>query len=223
MYLILLGILLIYLLWKYPKIIFGLINIFLPRDDTVYYSDIPQIFPATKLIENLWEDISREALLEYSLKDSHDNYLRKYNIDLGNEDTSNWSTINLKVFDKTYDPPGFEISKLILKEHPEIKSWIFSYMEPHKIIEPHYGPYNGLIRYQMPLRIPDGECYLEVANQRHYWVEGQPLIFDETKLHRAVNNSQHLRVVLLIDIERPGYSPIQKIINKYFIKLMGII
>jgi beta-hydroxylase len=99
-------------------------------------------------------------------------------------------------------------------------------MDAGKEIMPHHGPYDGLLRYQLALDIPDqgnelGECYLHVGGERYYWTEGKGIMFDEANLHGAVNTTAKSRMVLLIDLERPyQWSPFRWL-NKGIIWSMG--
>jgi beta-hydroxylase len=218
--------LVIFIIWKNPKLILFPINYILKLSRTYrskYYGNISEIFPVSIELEDIWELIRDEGINSYNTKNKKTNYLDNYNIDLGEEDKTNWSTIPLRVFGHDKDTSDFYFLSTILRSHPEIKSCIYSIMEPGKVIKPHIGPYDGLIRYQLPLYIPDGECYLEVDGEKHYWKNGKSLMFDETLTHGAVNNSEDFRMVLLIDIERPGYNILQKIINKIVIRLIGYI
>ena len=59
-------------------------------------------------------------------------------------------------------------------------------------------------RIQIPLKIPKGrKCYIEWIdnNERTYWEEGKPEIFDVQKLHRGANNSDEKMIFLYLDID----------------------
>ena len=45
--------------------------------------------------------------------------------------------------------------------------------------------------------------FIEVDQQRHSWRDGEAVIFDETYVHWAENKSDHTRIILFCDIERP--------------------
>ena len=200
-----------------------------PSPRTNFYSDDERnnIFPAGKDLEATWKDIRLEGYTLYeSLPDKNINYLDSYNVDLGNETKRNWTTIPLRLFG--CDSPEYmakcPILSAMLLLHPEIKSCLFSIMDPGKIIQPHVGPYDGLIRYQLALDIPkDGECYLHVGEEKYYWVDGQGVLFDEANLHGAVNTTQNKRMVLLVDIERPYSLLSYRLLNTIIITCMGLL
>jgi beta-hydroxylase len=92
----------------------------------------------------------------------------------------------------------------LLDEVPGLYTAFFSIFEPHKRIPIHSGPLKGVIRCHLPLIVPSGgECWIEIGGEVHHWVEGELLIFDDTYLHRARNDTDDIRVVLFIDVERP--------------------
>jgi len=231
---IILFIVLLIIIWHNQNLIFLPLNILYhtdssPRTNFYSNSDKITIFPASIKLESLWKIIRSEGHNLYnSLPIKNINYLDNYNIDIGNETKEHWTTIPLRLFG--YDNIQY-ISQCpqlstILQSHPEIKSCIFSIMDPGKIIQPHYGPYDGLLRYQLALDIPpvtsDQECYLHVNNEKYYWKEGDGILFDESNLHGAVNTTPFSRMVLLIDLERPYNFPPFRFLNKLIITLMGV-
>ena len=149
--------------WYHPESFFIPINLLYnidPSSRTNFYSDADKynIFPVSRELESIWQDIKHECHELYeSLPDKDINYLDNYNINLGDETKRHWTTIPLRVFG--HDSHDYmdkcPITSKILYEHPEIKSCIFSIMEPGKIIKPHVGPYDGLLRYQLALDIPN--------------------------------------------------------------------
>jgi ornithine lipid ester-linked acyl 2-hydroxylase len=113
---------------------------------------------------------------------------------------------------------------------PGMQTAMFSILEPGKQLPLHRGPYKGLLRVHLALEVPshqamtpqhsvcaavsnrlqiepvehtDSPCWIEVDGIRLHWHEGRALIFDDTYLHRAANQSRSRRCVLFIDILRP--------------------
>jgi len=246
--------------WYHPEFFLTPLNLLYNLDSsyrTNFYTDIEQdrIFPAGVELESIWQDIRQEGdKLYQSLPDKNINYLDNYYINIGNESKKNWTTIPLRLFghDSPYYMEQCPILSNFLREHPEIKSCLFSIMDPGKIIEPHIGPYDGLLRYQLALDIPKhietsfntkpidefsdspdditfpikvgkNECYLYVGGEVHEWIEGKGVLFDEANLHGAVNTTSEKRMVLLIDIERPYSLFLYRWINKIIIWGMGLL
>lgn len=230
---ILTGLILIIWTWYHPEsllIPMNLIYLTDPSPRTNFYTDSERhtIFPAGIELETIWKDIRSEGYALYeSLPNKNINYLDSYNMNLGDETKLNWTTIPLRLFGCDSNQYLSRCPKLssVLLLHPEIKSCIFSIMDPGKIIQPHVGPYDGLLRYQLALDIPsmsvDTECYLHVGGKKYYWKEGQGVLFDDANLHGAINTTQNKRMVLLIDIERPYNLLPYRLLNNLIITCIG--
>ena len=68
----------------------------------------------------------------------------------------------------------------------------------------HRDPYAGSLRYHLGLITPnDDRCFIEVDGERYSWRDGEGVMFDETYLHYAENQSGQNRLILFCDIERP--------------------
>lgn len=92
-------------------------------------------------------------------------------------------------------------------QSPEI---CFSVLQPGSRIEPHFGVTNARVVVHLPLRVPPG-CFLEVTGAgRHHWVEGQPMVFDDTFEHSALNSSTDPRGILLMDAWHPNLSLVER-------------
>jgi aspartyl/asparaginyl beta-hydroxylase (cupin superfamily) len=97
-----------------------------------------------------------------------------------------------------------------LEAIPEMRTAFFSILAPGKIIPPHRGPYKGLVRCHLALKIPEGDCGLMVSGQSRTWINGKCLFFDDTLIHEAWNKTNEERVVLFLDILRPLKKPYGK-------------
>ena len=85
----------------------------------------------------------------------------------------------------------------------------FSFLQANQSIPSHFGQSNHALTVHLPLDIPD-DCYLQVASQKQNWREGELLIFDDSFLHSAHNNSNKTRVVLIFSIWHPDLTAIEK-------------
>jgi beta-hydroxylase len=96
-----------------------------------------------------------------------------------------------------------------LGEIPGLTTAMFSILAPHKRIPPHGGPYKGVLRYHLGLRVPDppDQCGITVRGETRHWHEGRSLVFDDVWEHEAWNDSDDLRVVLFVDFLRPMRPP----------------
>ena len=104
----------------------------------------------------------------------------------------------------------------LLKEHlgDTLRTALFSRLEPESTLEAHTGwedLANHVYRLHLPLVVPNGEglCGAWVDGCVETHKEGRPLVFDDSKVHRAFNySSTGARVVLILDLARPVYLPI---------------
>ncbi|HEY5199223.1 MAG TPA: aspartyl/asparaginyl beta-hydroxylase domain-containing protein [Solirubrobacteraceae bacterium] len=107
-------------------------------------------------------------------------------------------------------------------EIPGMKTAFFSILSPGKHVEAHRGPYKGVLRYHLGLKIPepvDG-CRIRVDQDVRHWSEGGSLIFDDTYDHEAWNDTDGVRVVLFVDFVRPLRSP-ANIVNWLVLKAIA--
>lgn len=91
----------------------------------------------------------------------------------------------------------------IPRHAPEV---LFSVLRPHSRIPPHFGSINGRLIVHMPLIVPPNCGALCAGGEARAWVPGRCLIFDDSFLHEAWNDSDQLRVVMLLDIWNPQLS-----------------
>jgi beta-hydroxylase len=110
----------------------------------------------------------------------------------------------------------------LLRGIPGVYTAFFSILDPHQYVRPHWGYYKGFLRYHLGVVIPndnaDHECFLRVNDdfadnaardksliergEKYYWHNGEGVLFDDTFLHDAANESGEVRVVLWLDLAR---------------------
>lgn len=92
-----------------------------------------------------------------------------------------------------------------LREIPGMTSAFFSILGPHKHLPPHRGPYRGVLRCHLALKVPapNNLCGISVGGETRQWAEGETMFFDDGYEHWAWNDSEQVRVVLFIDFIRP--------------------
>jgi beta-hydroxylase len=111
---------------------------------------------------------------------------------------------------KWYDAPHPSAESLcphttaLLQSIPSVKAAMFAQLPPGASLVRHRDPYAGSVRYHLGLVTPaDPKCYIDVDGQQYYWRDGEEVIFDETYIHYAKNDTDVSRIVLFCDIERP--------------------
>jgi len=91
-----------------------------------------------------------------------------------------------------------------IPEHsPEI---LFSVLKPHTHIPPHAGVINGRLTVHLPLIVPENCGALRAGDQQREWRVGECMIFDDSYIHEAWNDSDQTRVVLIMDVWNPYLS-----------------
>jgi beta-hydroxylase len=100
-----------------------------------------------------------------------------------------------------------------LQAIPGAQTAFFSILEPQMRIQPHCGPYGGVLRYHLALKVPEprGGCGIRVNDRVASWEEGKSLVFDDTYEHEAWNETSGQRVVLFVDFERPLPPPLRAV------------
>jgi beta-hydroxylase len=104
-----------------------------------------------------------------------------------------------------------------LRKIPGMVTAFFSILEPGKVIPPHRGPYKGVLRYHLGLKVVPRQSGIRVGREGRYWEEGKSLIFDDTFMHNAVNKSAEQRVVLFVDFLRPLPFPLN-LLNRAIVR-----
>jgi aspartyl/asparaginyl beta-hydroxylase (cupin superfamily) len=83
---------------------------------------------------------------------------------------------------------------------------MFSLLAPRTRIPPHTGVANTRLVCHLPLIVPPN-CGFRVGATIREWRVGEAFVFDDTIEHEAWNDSDELRVVLIIDLWQPSLSP----------------
>jgi len=110
----------------------------------------------------------------------------------------------------------------IIESIPGMSTAFFSILAPGKHIPAHRGPYKGVLRYHLGLKVPEpaDQCRIRVDDQVRHWNEGESLIFDDTYNHEVWNDTDGERAILFLDVERPLPQPLSTL-NRLIIRLIG--
>jgi ornithine lipid ester-linked acyl 2-hydroxylase len=111
----------------------------------------------------------------------------------------------------------------LLKRIPGMKTAFFSILGPHTHVPAHRGPFKGVLRLLLALRIPEPaeKCGIQVGTRTRTWEEGKALVFDDTVRHQVWNHTDGVRVVLLVEIVRPMRFP-ANLVNAVVIWLIAL-
>lgn len=125
--------------------------------------------------------------------------------------TGEWAASYLWVFGKKVEdicrscPQTAELLSVI-PGVAEFGTTFYSGLAPHTHIAPHFGYTNAKLRCQLPLRVP-GRCKLKVGDHEVEQCEGRCIVFDDSFLHSAWNDSDESRFVLVFDFFHPDLTP----------------
>ena len=190
--------------------------------DNEYFFE-PEDFPWTTQLEENWQLIRREldSILESidRLPSFHDISQDQYKL----SKDGRWKTFffygyGIKMADNCERCPA---TTELIENVPGMKTAFFSIVLPGKHIPEHRGPYKGLLRYQLGLKIPQqsDRCRIRVGDEYRNWSEGKSLVFDDSFPHEAWNLTNEVRVILFMDVVRPTKPPVSYI-NHFLINLI---
>lgn len=168
-----------------------------------------RILPITSKLEENWEAIREEAI---NMK--YEDNVGKHYITASSSMWQGWGTSTLRLFgnDNKINLDACPTIKRILENDKTIETAFFSLMKPGKRIPKHKGPYAGILRYHLGLKIPKiGDTFINLNNKKYNWEEGVGIMFDETYPHYAHNESDEDRIILFVDVKREFKS---KYLNK---------
>ena len=110
------------------------------------------------------------------------------------------------------------VTASVLSKIPKVRTAFFSILDPNQYITPHEGYYDGFMRFHLGVIIPNNnvnkECWIRVTNgvsdkkkiaelaDTYYWKNGKGVLFNDNYTHDASNQSNEIRVILWLDVER---------------------
>jgi beta-hydroxylase len=179
-------------------------------------------FPELQKLQQNWPIIRDEALY---LQEMQKIRAAEKNDDAGFNSffKEGWKRFYLKWYDANHPSAEQFCPKTValLRDMPSVKAAMFAELPPGGKLNKHRDPFAGSLRYHLGLVTPNSDqCFIEVDGQRYSWRDGEGVIFDETFIHWARNDSDVHRIILFCDIERPmRYRWAQKI-NKWLGRTM---
>jgi beta-hydroxylase len=101
----------------------------------------------------------------------------------------------------------------LIEQVPGMTTAFFSILSPGKHIPAHRGPYKGVLRYHLGLKVPEPaeKCRIRVDDEVVHWEEGDSIVFDDTYNHEVWNETNGERAILFLDVKRPLPTPLSQI------------
>jgi beta-hydroxylase len=177
----------------------------------------PGDFPQLALLTSNWQVIREEGMR--LLEGGNVRDATGHN-DLGFHSffRNGWRRFYLKWYDeplpsaKALCPRTVEL----LKSVPDVHGAMFALLPPGGVLGRHRDPYAGSLRYHLGLVTPNNDtCWIEVDGIRKGWRDGQVMMFDETYVHEAKNESNVNRLILFCDVERPLRTRLAQTLNRF--------
>lgn len=120
----------------------------------------------------------------------------------------NWKTFAFYVFGIRLDENCERCPQTVraLEQLPGLQNAWFSILAPRYHIPPHKGPTRAVVRCHLALEVPAAgeDCWLRVDEEVRGWEAGRCLLFDDTYEHEVRNDTDEIRVVLFLDVDRPS-------------------
>ncbi|MBE1284946.1 MAG: lipid A hydroxylase LpxO [Rhodobacteraceae bacterium] len=177
---------------------------------TTPYVD-PELFPELKPLQDNWKTIRDEAQNlnnQGAIKASDD----LDDIGFNSFFKTGWTRFYLKWYGASLGSAKelCPITTQMVEQIPSIKGAMFTALPPGARLVRHRDPFAGSLRYHMGLNTPnDDKCFIDVDGTQYSWRDGEVVMFDETYIHYAENETDQNRIVLFLDIKRPvWFAPI---------------
>ncbi len=92
----------------------------------------------------------------------------------------------------------------VLRSVPEVRAASFTLLPAGGTIGKHRDPLAGALRYHLGLVTPNSDqCRIWIDGEPYTWRDGEDIVFDETYMHWARNDTEQDRIILFCDVERP--------------------
>lgn len=170
-------------------------------------------FPSLARFSESWRELRAEALRIQqdlaSVPRFHE--LMPQQASISANDQRDWRLFVLKAYGVSFEKNLQRCPRLaaLVAAAPEVLSAALSFLAPGKHVPEHRGPFRGIVRYYLALSVPlaaDGlpGAILTIDGTDHRLGDGQWLLWDDTYSHEIRNNSDGVRIALLLDVRRQG-------------------
>lgn len=183
------------------------------------FFDIDEVAPGLRELDRAFSEIRKEVdpllAMRSSLPRYHEVDPFQYRIsgmrDLGKD----WRVLMLYAMGERSEVNCDRIPRTakLCASVPNLFQAFVSILDAGKSIPAHCGPYRGYLRYHLGIKVPRvNPPSMRVKDQHYVWQEGESVLFDDSWEHEVYNQSDDVRVILIVDILRP-LPPIPHAIN----------
>jgi beta-hydroxylase len=182
------------------------------------YQDV-NAFPELERLRSNWTTIRDEALALYTA--GHLRAAEKYNdIAFNTFFRRGWKRFHLKWYGDPLPSARMLCPQTVdlLNAVPSINAALFALLPAGAKLGEHRDPFAGSLRFHLGLVTPNSDkCCIVVDGTQHAWRDGESVIFDETFIHSAFNNTESDRIILFCDVTRPLRGRAIRAINQFMI------
>ena len=144
--------------------------------------------------------------------------------DISANDGTDWRMLILKAYGVAVPENIAKMPTLarLLDECPEVKSATVSFLAPRKHIPRHRGPFRGVMRFHLGLKIPREPSgrpatIMMIDDNEYRITDGECLLWDDTFPHEVMNNADEPRIALLLDVWRPHMPVDMEILSRVIV------
>jgi aspartate beta-hydroxylase len=192
--------------------------------------DAARDFPGGTEFVAAWQALRDEAMvLARSLAEvPRFHEVMESQADISANDARDWRIFIVKAYGKLIKRNALRCPRLsaLLAAHPEVVSASLSFLAPHKYVPPHRGPFRGILRFHLGLSVPlnaDGvpAAVLTIDGVPHRIGDGDSLLWDDTYTHEVDNDSDQMRLALLLDVRRRDLPLDMEVLSRCLIRIVG--
>jgi hypothetical protein len=121
---------------------------------------------------------------------------------LGLCDRGVWDADNTAIFPRTCE--------LLHRAGAPVIEALFAKMPAKSTIGVHSDMVNFCLTFHLGVDVPEGECWIDVGDQRRHWENGGLLLFDTSILHRAENTADRTRYIFMMRVWHPDLSDAER-------------
>lgn len=161
--------------------------------------------PGTKILRENYETIRKEIVDYYESQGDRieANFTPYAYAEKG------WRTANLYSYFLRYPDvcARFPKTDAVVRQIPGMCLAQVAVLDPHTRVKAHLGDTNALIRSHLGIVVPGTlpEIGIHVGHEKRAWVEGDVFAIQIARRHYAWNDTDHHRIVLVVDVMRPEY------------------
>ncbi|HZP21237.1 MAG TPA: aspartyl/asparaginyl beta-hydroxylase domain-containing protein [Bauldia sp.] len=204
-------------------------KIYEKRIDAPAVLDAKRDFPNSEKFAAEWRKIRDEAVAARLEKQPRFHDIMPEQAEISANDGKDWRMLILKAYGVEVPENLAKMPTLarLLKECPEVKSATVSFLAPHKHIPRHRGPFRGVMRFHLGLKIPSEPggrpaTIMMIDDQEYRISDGETLLWDDTFPHEVMNNSDEPRIALLLDVWRPHMPVDMEILSRLIVGAVQI-